>query len=49
MLRTALTALILSIPYVQATALTAMLAGNEKSCYYADVDGVGEKVGELES
>lgn len=28
-----------------ATALTTMLAANERSCYYADVDGVGEKVG----
>ena len=31
---------------VHATALTSILAGNERSCYYADVDGVGEKVGE---
>jgi len=30
---------------VHATALTAILAGGEKSCYYADVDGVGEKIG----
>ncbi|ORY34768.1 emp24/gp25L/p24 family/GOLD-domain-containing protein [Naematelia encephala] len=30
---------------VQATALTAMLAGSERSCYYADVDGTGEKIG----
>jgi hypothetical protein len=28
-----------------ATALTAMLGANERSCYYADVDGAGEKVG----
>nr|ODN80286.1 hypothetical protein L203_05874 [Cryptococcus depauperatus CBS 7841] len=28
-----------------ATALTAMLAANEPSCYYVDVDGLGEKVG----
>ena len=30
---------------VAATALTAMLAANERSCYYADVDGALEKVG----
>lgn len=30
---------------VSATALTALLNANERSCYYADVDGVGEKVG----
>jgi len=30
---------------VHATALTAILAGSERSCYYADVDGVGEKIG----
>ncbi|WVQ77726.1 hypothetical protein IAR50_007416 [Cryptococcus sp. DSM 104548] len=30
---------------VSATALTAMLGANERSCYYADVDGLGEKVG----
>jgi hypothetical protein len=46
MLRSGLTALLLAVPYVNATALTAMLGANEKSCYYADVDGVGEKVGE---
>ncbi|KAK1923573.1 emp24/gp25L/p24 family/GOLD-domain-containing protein [Papiliotrema laurentii] len=33
------------LPLAQATALTAILAGNEKSCYYADVDGIGEKIG----
>lgn len=33
------------IALVHATALTAILAGGEKSCYYADVDGVGEKIG----
>lgn len=47
MLRSAVTALLLAAPYVQATALTAMLGANEKACYYADVDGVGEKVGML--
>jgi hypothetical protein len=45
MLRSTLTALLLAAPYVHATALTSMLGANEKSCYYADVDGVGEKVG----
>lgn len=29
----------------QATALTTYLQANEKSCFYADVDSVGEKVG----
>jgi hypothetical protein len=33
------------IASVHATALTAILAGSEKSCYYADVDGLGEKIG----
>lgn len=28
-----------------ATALTTILKSGEKTCYYADVDGVGEKVG----
>jgi len=27
------------------TALTAILNAHERSCYYADVDGVGEKIG----
>lgn len=36
---------ILLVPLVRGTALTAMLAGSERSCYYADVDGVGEKIG----
>lgn len=35
--------------YARATALTAVLTGNERSCYYADVDGVGEKVGAYRS
>lgn len=39
------TTFLLAAAYVRATALTAILAGNERSCYYADVDGVGEKVG----
>ncbi|WVQ96027.1 hypothetical protein IAU59_003127 [Kwoniella sp. CBS 9459] len=36
---------VLGAAHVGATALTAMLGANERSCYYADVDGVGEKVG----
>ncbi|WWC95791.1 hypothetical protein V866_002657 [Kwoniella sp. B9012] len=36
---------LLGAAQVSATALTAMLGANERSCYYADVDGVGEKVG----
>ncbi|KAK8849646.1 hypothetical protein IAR55_004981 [Kwoniella newhampshirensis] len=39
-----LAALLLAVQ-VQATALTTLLAANERSCYYADVDGAGEKVG----
>ena len=38
-------ALFAAVAEVHATALTAMLAASERSCYYADVDGVGEKVG----
>lgn len=41
--------LALAAGYARATALTAILTGNERSCYYADVDGVGEKVGECRS
>ncbi|WWC92773.1 uncharacterized protein L201_007732 [Kwoniella dendrophila CBS 6074] len=36
---------LLGAAQISATALTAMLGANERSCYYADVDGVGEKVG----
>ncbi|OCF73234.1 hypothetical protein I204_06465 [Kwoniella mangroviensis CBS 8886] len=36
---------LLGAAQVSATALTAMLGANERSCYYADVDGVGEKLG----
>ena len=36
-------ALLLLAGYARATALTAMFTG--RTCYYADVDGVGEKVG----
>lgn len=37
---------LLAAAHVSATALTAMLAANDRSCYYADVDGLGEKVGQ---
>lgn len=37
---------LLGAVHVSATALTAMLAANDRSCYYADVDGLGEKVGQ---
>lgn len=33
------------IPTTQAAALTTILAGHEKSCFYAWVDKAGEKVG----
>lgn len=36
-------ALLLLAGHARATALTAMMTG--RTCYYADVDGVGEKVG----
>ncbi|WVR08080.1 hypothetical protein IAU60_005126 [Kwoniella sp. DSM 27419] len=42
---TSLALVLLGAASVGATALTAMLAANERSCYYADVDGVGEKIG----
>ena len=37
----------LLLPLAHATALTAILGSSEKSCYYADVDGVGEKIGKF--
>lgn len=43
-----LTTFLLLSGRVHATALTSILAANERSCYYADVDGIGEKVGEFE-
>ena len=36
---------ILWAPFSYGTALTAMIGSGERSCYYADVDGAGEKVG----
>ena len=48
-MRLARAALALCSAYsVAASALTAVLSSNERSCYYADVDGVGEKIGEPE-
>jgi hypothetical protein len=41
---TALT-LLLTSQLALSTALTAILNAHERSCYYADVDGIGEKVG----
>ncbi len=40
-----LTIAVLAASSVGATALTATIGASERSCYYADVDGVGEKVG----
>jgi hypothetical protein len=40
-----LATLFLAAYRTSATALTTTLAGNERSCFYADVDGAGEKVG----
>jgi hypothetical protein len=44
-LRYTIIALLLTSPLVFGTALTAILNAHERSCYYADVDGVGEKIG----
>jgi hypothetical protein len=44
-LRYMIIALLLTSPVVFGTALTAILNAHERSCYYADVDGVGEKIG----
>jgi len=32
-------------PFINAAALTTQLAANERLCFYADVDKVGEKIG----
>lgn len=34
-----------SIQHVKASALTTMIAPNERLCFYADVDKEGEKIG----
>jgi hypothetical protein len=44
-LRYTLLATLLTSHLVLGTALTAILNAHERSCYYADVDGVGEKIG----
>jgi hypothetical protein len=44
-LRYTLIATLLTSHLVLGTALTAILNAHERSCYYADVDGVGEKIG----
>lgn len=46
LVRSAIGAALLVAGVVQATALTALINANERNCYYADVDGAGEKVGE---
>lgn len=48
LVRSAIGAALLVAGVVQATALTALINANERNCYYADVDGAGEKVGEYE-
>jgi hypothetical protein len=45
-LRYTILALLLTSPIALGTALTAILNAHERSCYYADVDGVGEKIGQ---
>lgn len=34
-----------SIRRVEASALTTIIAANERLCFYADVDKAGEKIG----
>jgi len=34
-----------SIRHVKASALTTIIAANERLCFYADVDKAGEKLG----
>lgn len=48
-LRYTILALLLTSPLALGTALTAILNAHERSCYYADVDGVGEKIGQSTS
>jgi len=47
-LRYTLLATLITSQLVLGTALTAILNAHERSCYYADVDGVGEKIGTLD-
>lgn len=44
-LRYTIITLLLTSRLAFGTALTAILNAHERSCYYADVDGVGEKIG----
>jgi hypothetical protein len=37
--------LLQSIQLVRSTALTTVIAANERLCFYADVDKSGEKIG----
>lgn len=41
----ALAAALLLPATVHASALTTPIAGNERLCFYADVDKAGEKIG----
>ena len=34
-----------SVQHVKASALTTIIAANERICFYADVDKAGEKIG----
>lgn len=45
-LRYTVLALLFTLPTAFGTALTAILNAHERACYYADVDGVGEKIGQ---
>ncbi|RSH86555.1 uncharacterized protein EHS24_004824 [Apiotrichum porosum] len=36
---------ILLAAVARATALTSLLLANQRACFYADVDGIGEKIG----
>lgn len=44
-LRYTVLVLLFTLPTAFSTALTAILNAHERACYYADVDGVGEKIG----
>lgn len=44
-LRYTIFALLFFLPTAFGTALTAILNAHERACYYADVDGAGEKIG----
>lgn len=42
---TSFTVLLAAVARTRASALTTSIAPNEKLCFYADVDKVGEKIG----